>query len=220
MPSESGFFKERGKNAPHKHSPECPESLTEKEGTRVLIEPTSRVVNTLRLAVGEVGPSELLRHHDYSLDLLEKWTNGQAWIPLDLVKEACEINRRNSESPSYSKVLSECTSGAHFRIAGEKEIEKAGPFVAGETAQPEAKTKIEPREKPILHTAGVQRPGARTQIAKVTIVLFIFPLLGATVGFFVLGDARGAIMGTLASYAIAIALAFVILLPRKLRGSP
>jgi len=170
--------------------------------------------------MAEVGLSGLLRHHDHSLDLLEKWINGQEWIPLDVVKEACEINRRNPQAPSYSKVLSECTSGAHFRIFGEKEIEKAGPSAEEEVTPPENKIPLEVREKPILHTARPQRPGARTQIAKITVVLFILPLLGAIAGFFTVGNARSAVIGTLASYAIAIALTFMILLPRRLRGSP
>lgn len=193
--------------------------MAEKEGTRVLIEPSNRVIDTLRLALADVGPRRLLHQHNYSLDLLEKWTNGQEWVPLDVVKEACEINRRNSQAPSYSKILSECTSGAHFRISGEEETEKAGPSAAEETTLPKNKIQMETREKPMLYTAGPRRSRVHVQMTKIIIVLFIFPLLGAIAGFFMLGDARGAVIGTLASYAIAIALTFLILLPMRLRGS-
>jgi len=60
------------------------------------------------------------------------------------------------------------------------------------------------------------RPEASHQIAKVAVALFIVPLLGAAVGFLA-ADPLGAVTGTMLSFAIVTAFAFLfsVLLRRK-----
>jgi hypothetical protein len=151
-----------------------------------------------------------------SPSLLEKWINGEKWVPLDVVKEACEINRSREDAPSYSKILSECTAGAQFRITAREEVEKPAAAVAG--ALPPSKAEI-PTGK-LESSATTARLEPSHQIAKVAIALFIVPLLGAAVGFLAAG-AVGAVTGTITSFAIVTALAFLFLalISKKKRGT-
>jgi len=186
--------------------------LARNEASKVLIEPSSRVVETLRLAIAEVGLDELVRRTGSSSGLMEKWVNGSEWVPLDVIKEVCEINRNLPEAPSYSKNLSECTSGTRFRITAREEVEKPIAPVETEVTPPKAETFA---EKPSTVARGQE---VSRQITKIAIVLFIIPLAGAVTGFLA-GGPWGAVIGTVTSYVIGTALAFLLLLPRKTRGS-
>jgi len=189
--------------------------LARKEGSKVLIEPSSRVVEALRLAMAEVGLDELVRRTGSSSGLMEKWVNGSEWVPLDVIKEVCEINRNLPEAPSYSKNLSECTSGTRFRITAREEVEKPTAPVETEVAPPEAETLAKRFEKPSTVAKGQDVP---RQITKIAMLLFIIPLAGAVTGFLA-GGPWGAVIGTVTSYVIGTALAFLLLLPRKTRGT-
>jgi len=181
----------------------------------VLIEPSSRVVETLRLAMAGVGLDELVRRTGSSSELMEKWVNGSEWVPLDVIKEVCEMNRNLPEAPSYSKNLSECTLGTKFRITAREEVEKSAAPVEAEVAPPKAETLAKRFEKPSTVARG---PGVSHQITKVAVVLFIVPLAGAATGFLA-GGPWGAVIGTVTSYIIGTALAFLLLLSRKTRGT-
>lgn len=189
--------------------------MNKKERPKVLIEPSSRVVETLRVALLEVGLDELARRTGSSPELMEKWVNGIEWVPLDVIKEVCEINRNLPDAPSYSKVLSECTSGAQFRITAREEVEKPAVRVGVEVAPPKAERSAERVEKPCTATRG---PRVSRQITKVAIVLFIVPLAGAVMGFLG-GGVWGAVIGTVTSYAVGTALALLLVLPRKTRAT-
>jgi len=189
--------------------------LAKKEASRVLIEPSGRVVEALRLAIVEVGLDELVRRTGSSSELMEKWVNGSEWVPIGVIKEVCEINRNIPDAPSYSKVLSECTSGAQFRITAREEIEKPTAPVGAEAAPPKAETLAKRFEKPSTVARG---PEVSRQITKIAVVLFVVPLAGAVIGFLG-GGLWGAVIGTVTSYAIGTALAFLLLLPRKTRGT-
>ena len=158
---------------------------------------------------------EFVRRTGSSSVLIEKWVNGNEWVPLDVIKEVCEINRSLPEAPSYSKNLSECTSGTRFRITAREEIEKPTEPVGAEAAPAKAETLAKGFEKPSTVARG---PGASRQITKVAIVLFIVPLAGAVAGFLA-GGPWGAVIGTVTSYIIGTALAFLLLLPRKTRST-
>jgi len=158
---------------------------------------------------------ELVRRTGSSSQLMEKWANGSEWVPLDVIKEVCEINRNLPEAPSYSKNLSECTSGTRFRITAREEVEKPATPVRTEVPPPEAETLAKRLKKPSTAT---RVPEASRQITKVAIVLFIVPLTGAVTGFLAAGP-WGAVVGTVTSYVIGTALAFLLLLPRKTRGT-
>ena len=187
--------------------------MAEKEASKILIEPSDKVVETLRLAVLDVGLDELIRRTGSSPDLVEKWINGEDWVPLDAVKEACAINRDRQDAPSHSKILSECTAGAKFRITAREEVEKPAAPVVGEVAPAKAEISAEGLKKP---SAIAVRAGVSRQIARLAIALFIVPLLGAVVGFLMAGP-LGAVTGTILSFAIVTAFAFLLLLPRKMR---
>lgn len=189
--------------------------MARKEASKVLIEPSGKVVETLRLAMAEVGLDELVRRTGSSSELMEKWVNGSEWVPLDVIKEVCEVNRNLPEAPSYSKNLSECTSGTRFRITAREEVEKPATPVEAEVAPSKDETLAERFEKPSTVARG---PGVSRQITKVAIVLFIVPLAGAAIGFLA-GGPWGAVIGTVTSYVIGTALAFLLLLPRKTRGT-
>jgi len=158
---------------------------------------------------------EFVRRTGSSSVLIEKWVNGNEWVPLDVIKEVCEINRSLPEAPSYCKNLSECTSGTRFRITAREEIEKPTEPVGAEEAPAKAETLAKGFEKPGAATRG---PGVSRQITKVAIVLFIVPLAGAVAGFLA-GGPWGAVIGTVTSYIIGTALAFLLLLPRKTRST-
>lgn len=188
--------------------------MTERETSKILIEPSSKVIETLRLALLDVGLDELVRRTSASPDLLEKWVNGVEWVPLGAVKEACEINRNRQNAPSYSQALSECTAGAQFRITAREEIEKRTARISGEVMPPEPEIPTRILEK---QSAVQRRSDATRQVAKVAIAMFLFPLLGAVAGFLV-GGPEGAVTGTVSSFVVATALAFLflVLLPRKM----
>ncbi len=193
------------------------ESLTENEASQILIEPKSRVIETLRLAVLDVGIQELIRRTGSTPGLLEKWINGKEWVPLNVVKEACEINRNRQGSPSYSRILSECTADAQFKILARLEVGKPRAPVTGEVSPSEAGVSGERFQEP---GAMATRSEAGRQIVKVTVVLFVVPLLGAAAGFLIAGP-QGAVTGTISSFAIVTVLAFLFLtiFPRKSVGA-
>jgi len=186
--------------------------LAENEPSRILIEPSNKVVETLRLAMLDVGLDELVRRTSSSPKLLERWVNGKDWIPLSVVKEACEVNRNRQDAPSYSKILSECTTGAQFKIAAREEAEKSA--APAEAAPRRADISAKRTEKPSAPSA---RRTSSSRIAGIAVALFIVPLIGAAAGFLV-ASSLGAVVGTILSFAIVTAFAFALLLPRKVRS--
>jgi len=179
--------------------------LVGQETSKVLIEPRTRVVEAVRLALAQVGPDDFLRRVEATPAPLEKWVNGQEWIPMRVVNEACEINRKNQEAPPHYKTLSECTSGAQFRITTGEEVEKLeAATVEGMTLTQDEISKKGREET----TATVIKPKASFQIVKVTLALFFVPMIGAALGF-LLGGPSGAAAGAISCYAIVVALSLV-----------
>jgi len=91
--------------------------MSEGEVSEVIIEPKEKVVEALRLAVAETGLNDFLRRTGANPQLLERWLNGEEWIPLRVVREACNINTTNPNAPNHSKVLFECMAGAAFKVS-------------------------------------------------------------------------------------------------------
>jgi len=187
--------------------------LAKKEASKILIEPSSRVVQALRLAMLDVGSDELVRRTGSSLVLMERWINGKEWIPLGVVREACEMNRSRQDIPSYSTVLSECTAGAQFKITVKEQVERMTAPTDAKLDKAEISAERSRSEK---SSTTATRPGASRQIANVTIALFIVPLLGAIVGFLARGP-EGAVVGTILSFVVVTVSTFLLLLPRKTR---
>jgi hypothetical protein len=181
--------------------------LPGREASRILIEPSGRVVETLRLAMLDVGADELVRRTGSTMSLLEKWINGQEWIPLSIVSEACKINRLRRDAPPYSRTLSECTEGAQFRITAGEGVEKSEEQPM-EVKALRLETPAERLEKPSVKPP---QPGVSRQIVGVAIALFVAPLLGAAAGLLVAGPI-GAVVGTISSFAAVVIFTFILLL--------
>jgi len=187
--------------------------LAETKPSKIIIEPSDRVVEALRLAVAEVGVDELLRRTSAPHELLEKWINGEERVPLNVVMEACDINRNNPEAPSYSKILSECTTGASFEIVVEQEIEKPEAPVVKEIMPPPPSI---PAEKMAESKAKALKSEAARQMVTVGTALFIIPILSVVLGFLLEGF-MGAVVGAILGFVIITTLTFVffVLLPKK-----
>lgn len=188
-----------------------------KEAT-VLIEPSPQVVETLRLAATEGKRAELLKRTGVRSELLERWISREEWVPLDVVREACAINRSRLEAPSYSKFLSDCTDGAKFKIVTGEGIERpVAPPVEETVAQrPERSQESTEERGPVKR----KRPESSGRIVKVALALFIVPLIGAALGLLVAGPS-GAIAAAIVSYGIATVLVFVLLMliPKRTPGA-
>jgi Na+/H+-translocating membrane pyrophosphatase len=111
--------------------------------------------------------------------------------------------------------LSECASGARFRITAGKEVQKQ------EATAVERITLIQDEisEKGVEETTATAiKPKASFQIVKVTVALFFVPMMGAALGF-LLGGPLGATAGAISCYAIVVALslAFFVLSSKRSR---
>lgn len=173
----------------------------------ILIEPTIKVVETVRSAVLDMGLDEFLRRTGASRRIVERWINGEEWVPVSVVKEACEINRKHPDAPSYSKILSECTSGAQLRIAAGGEIKRPEAAIVAPT---KAVPTVVPTERPRKPSALPIRREVSNQIIKIAVALFFIPIIGAAIGFRFWG-AFGAVVTAITSYVIVAVLIFLSL---------
>ena len=189
--------------------------MAETKPSKIVIEPSDRVVKALRLAVAEVGLDELLRRTGAPSELLEKWIKGEEWVPLNVVKESCNINRENPEAPAYSKILSECTAGAPFKVIVKGEVEKPAVPIVKETMPPAPQIPMEKTAKPKTKVA---RPEAFRKMVKVGTALSMILILGIVIGF-LLGGFMGAVVGAILGYVLMTTVTFVffVLLPKRTR---
>jgi hypothetical protein len=189
--------------------------LVGQETSKVIIEPQTRVVEALRLALAQMGPDDFLRRVEAAPASLEKWVNGQEWIPMRVVSEACEINCRNQEAPPHYKTLSECASGARFRITAGEEVEKQEAVVVERIASIQDEIPEKGAEET---TATAAKRKASFQIVRVAAALFFVPIIGAALGF-LLGGPLEAAAGAISCYAIVVALslAFFVLSSKRSR---
>lgn len=189
--------------------------MAKKKTSKIVIEPGNRVVEALRLAVAEVGVDELLQRTSATPELLEKWINGEEWVPLNVVKEACDINRKNPEASSHFKILSECTAGYSFKIMVKKEARKPATPIVKEIIPPAPHI---PAEKIAEPKAKALKPEAARQMVTVGTALFIIPILSVVIGF-LLGGFMGAVVGSIFGFVIIMTFTFVffVLLPKKSR---
>lgn len=178
------------------------------EKSRILIEPSSKVVEALRLALAGVGLEELVQSTGSSPELIERWVNGSEWVPLEVVKRICEINRSVPEAPDHSKNLSECTKGVRFRIIAREKAEESTTPIGTKITLSNAEISIKDQGR-----AGRKRR-VYDKITRIAVVLFVVPLVGAAVGFLV-GELWGAVIGTVTGYIMGIALTFLLLLPNE-----
>jgi len=86
------------------------------DNEEVVIEPRARIIETLKLAVKEIGLEEFARYTRRDRMVVERWLRGEEWIPLRVLRAACDINSRNPDAPVYSKVLFECIANVPFKV--------------------------------------------------------------------------------------------------------
>jgi len=95
----------------------------------VLVEPSDKVVETLRLAVKRVGIDEFSKKAQISPGLIEDLVNRKAWIPLAALRVACEINKASPDASSYTKSIARCIEGVQLRIPPEElKLERKPPI--------------------------------------------------------------------------------------------
>ena len=95
----------------------------------VLVEPSDKVVETLRLALKRVGIEEFSRKAQISPRVIEDLVNRKAWIPLAALRIACETNKDFPEAPLYTKSISRCIEGVQLRIPPEElKLERRPPI--------------------------------------------------------------------------------------------
>jgi hypothetical protein len=119
-----------------------------------------------------------------------------------------DLNRENPDAPPQSKILSDCTSDARFRIVAGNKVEKLESGVVRAIASISPKTSVKgesARREPMTKPTKLEAP---YQIAKVTVAIFFVPIMGAVLGF-LLGGPMGAAAGALSCYAIVVALTLV-----------
>jgi hypothetical protein len=184
--------------------------LTETEPSRVVVEPNDKILRTLKLAIAEIGLDKFLQRTNTSPEMLEKWINGKEWVPLHIVKESCDINRKNPNAPSYSKILFECTAGASFKVIVEKEPKKPKVPTVKEVKIPPIMPSIPrvPIKEVIKPEKEIVKPKVFQQMIKIGIVLFAIPVLSVIVGF-LFGGFTGAVIGAISGYIIIVAFAFI-----------
>lgn len=118
----------------------------------VCVEPSDNAVETLRLAVKHVGVDEFSKKAQISPELIEDLVNRKTWIPLVVLKVACEINKDSPEAPLYTKSIARCIEGVQLRIPPEELKLERKPMIkeAAEVPAPikEAPVKLETQAFP------------------------------------------------------------------------
>lgn len=95
----------------------------------VFVEPSDKVVETLRLAVKRVGTDEFSKKAQISPRILEDLLNRKGWVPLAVLRVACDLNRDSPEAPPYTRSVARCIEGVQLRIPPEElKLEKKPPL--------------------------------------------------------------------------------------------
>ncbi|MEM0212492.1 MAG: hypothetical protein QXO82_04180 [Candidatus Methanomethylicia archaeon] len=76
----------------------------------IYIEPTEKVLKALKTAIETLGRDEYLKRLKIKEEELEKWINGEEWIPMKILYETCRINlRHNKPYNTLSEVIEKAT---------------------------------------------------------------------------------------------------------------
>ncbi|MEM3615093.1 MAG: hypothetical protein QXX09_00395 [Candidatus Methanomethylicia archaeon] len=76
----------------------------------VFVEPTEKVLKALKTAMETLGKEELIKEINVSEMELNRWLNGEEWIPLKTLYEICKINSKyNKPYNTLSNVIEKAT---------------------------------------------------------------------------------------------------------------
>jgi F0F1-type ATP synthase assembly protein I len=75
-----------------------------------------RPVDSIKLALQNFDKREFLRQVNATEQDLERWLSSEEYIPLDVVRKACEINRLRGAPEQYS-YLFDCLKGSEVRLS-------------------------------------------------------------------------------------------------------
>lgn len=115
---------------------------------KVFVEPVEKVVETLKLAVVRVGVKGFSQRVRTSQELIEDWVSSKSWVPIAVLRAACEINKEFPDAPPYTKNLSKCIEGVQLRIPPEELELESKPIIAEATEELTSHKGLEQREKP------------------------------------------------------------------------
>jgi len=148
----------------------------------VLVEPSDKVVEALRLAVKRVGVDEFSKKAQISPGLIEDLVDRKTWIPLATLRVACEINKDFPEAPLYTKSIARCIEGVQLRIPPEElKLERKPPIA--EAAEVPA-----PIKEPPIKRETKAFPVYRMLIISTALCFMIF---GLSFGGYLIGRGYG-----------------------------
>lgn len=76
----------------------------------VFVEPTEKVLKALKTAMETIGKEGLIKEINVSEIELNRWLNGEEWIPLKTLYEICKINSKyNKPYNTLSNVIEAAT---------------------------------------------------------------------------------------------------------------
>ncbi|HYB92682.1 MAG TPA: hypothetical protein VED00_00845 [archaeon] len=151
--------------------------------SRVLIEPQQKVLETLQLAVRQVGLETFSKRVDVDEEHLNKMLVGEQWIPMYMVREACEINKY-AGGPPYTRYVSSCIEGTLMRMEGVEFNEGAETAANVKEIKPKETKKVEKialdKEKYAREEASVNRMLIIS--ACLPVIIFVLAIMGYLIG--------------------------------------
>lgn len=89
------------------------------------VEPTEKVVKALKTALETLGKEEYLKRIGVKEEELNKWINGEEWVPLRTLYETCRINlKHNKPYNTLYEVIEKATIISKGKMGREVKMEK------------------------------------------------------------------------------------------------
>jgi len=150
--------------------------------SRVLIEPQQKVLESLQLAVRQVGLEAFSKRVEVDEEQLKRMLCGEQWIPMHTIREACEINKYAS-GPAYTRSVSSCIEGTLMKMETAEPTERKEMAFTVEEIKPKETEKVE-------KTAVDQEKRAREEAVNRVLLLgtglstliFVLPVVGYLIG--------------------------------------
>jgi len=182
-----------------------------KEHSKVLIEPQQKVLETLHLSVRQIGLEAFSKKVEINEEQLKRILCGEQWIPVHIIREACEINKY-AGGPSYTRSVSSCIEGALMTVETVKSTEGKETAFTVEEIKPKETEKVEKiaidQEKYAREEAAINRVLLlSTGLSAVIFVLGVIGyLIGKNYGQFYAGV--GLFSGIIVSFVIILLMIF------------
>jgi hypothetical protein len=151
--------------------------------SKVLIEPQQKVLETLQLAVRQVGLEAFSKRVEVNEEQLKRMLVGEQWIPMYTIREACEINKYTG-GPTYTKSVSSCIEGTLMKMEGGEPTERRETAVTVEEIKPKETEKAEKtaidKEKYAREEAAINR--ILLLSTGLSAVIFVLGVVGYWIG--------------------------------------